>query len=330
MAKAVTLAQRVNERLDREDKRVIGMRMKEAGKYTDREIAEILGVTERTVRNWTRRVREGGVDGLKHRKGAGRPSSINLDRLRKALEKLADGLELTADSASEAIHGMFGVRFVMNYVRRLMHRFGMSPRLTRTKYEKASTQYARRKWQRENMPEIQRLLDEGFTVCAQDEAIITDRTTKNKRLWAGQPLRPVKVSNRKRKRTALYGLLADDGTQMFAQFPRFNSEYFLMFLKAAHRKYGRLAMVLDNAKPHTAGPVKEWVGGTGGDVRLIFLPPYTPEFNASEECWRQVRRNVQAGRHHTSIEELKREVAEFVRLRKFGLNIFRYMLRVYD
>ena len=61
-----------------------------------------------------------------------------------------------------------------------------------------------------------------------------------------------------------------------------NSETFVDFLKDMRQTYGRFVMVLDNASYHKTDMVKNFVKGAGEDVRLIFLPPYTPQLSPIE------------------------------------------------
>ena len=51
-------------------------------------------------------------------------------------------------------------------------------------------------------------------------------------------------------------------------------------------------MVLDSASYHKSKAVREYVESTGGDIELGFLPPYTPQLNAIEELWRQMRHAI--------------------------------------
>lgn len=46
-------------------------------------------------------------------------------------------------------------------------------------------------------------------------------------------------------------------------------------------------VVLDNLGPHKAHEVRELIEGAG--CRLLYLPPYSPDFNPIEQCWSKLK-----------------------------------------
>ncbi|OOV11912.1 DDE endonuclease [Deinococcus sp. LM3] len=54
---------------------------------------------------------------------------------------------------------------------------------------------------------------------------------------------------------------------------------------------GELVVVLDNAAIHRAKAVSAFVE-TQARLSLVYLPPYSPEFNPIEKVWAYVKRNV--------------------------------------
>ena len=54
---------------------------------------------------------------------------------------------------------------------------------------------------------------------------------------------------------------------------------------------GAIYVILDNARPHRAKSVKEYLEQDPNNrIVLLFLPPYSPELNPSESIWLQLRR----------------------------------------
>ena len=56
-----------------------------------------------------------------------------------------------------------------------------------------------------------------------------------------------------------------------------NSDTFIDFLKMLQETYPRFVYVLDNASCHRSEKVNRFIESTGGDIVLVFLPPYTPQ-----------------------------------------------------
>ena len=81
------------------------------------------------------------------------------------------------------------------------------------------------------------------------------------------------------------------------------SSVFKVFLEALHQKYGRVAFVTDNAKSHRSKLVQEYLESTGGDMVLIYLPPYTPQLNPIEIQWRMIKARL-AARYFATEDEM--------------------------
>lgn len=78
-----------------------------------------------------------------------------------------------------------------------------------------------------------------------------------------------------------------------------NSEKFVKFISKAiipHLKNGDF-VIMDNAKIHTSkkNELKKMIEGKGG--KLLFLPPYSPDFNPIEHCWGTLKTVVKSIRH---------------------------------
>jgi transposase len=64
-----------------------------------------------------------------------------------------------------------------------------------------------------------------------------------------------------------------------------NGPKFIDFVRRrlAPRLYPGDVVVLDNLRPHHAPEVRRLIEATG--ARLMFLPPYSPDFSPIEPCW---------------------------------------------
>ena len=52
-------------------------------------------------------------------------------------------------------------------------------------------------------------------------------------------------------------------------------------------------VILDNLRPHKAPRVRELIEGAAG-ARLLYLPPYSPDFNPIENMWSKVKRHLRS------------------------------------
>jgi transposase len=117
----------------REGRRLRAWELKRKG-WSQRAIADALGVTAGAVSQWMRRAREGGVEALRRRVAPGPPSKLSAgqrDRLPAVLARGAEafgfrGEVWTAKRVAAVIRREFGVRYHPNHVGKLLRAAGWS------------------------------------------------------------------------------------------------------------------------------------------------------------------------------------------------------------
>ena len=85
----------------------------------------------------------------------------------------------------------------------------------------------------------------------------------------------------------------------------FNAVTFGLFLRQLlrHRRPGRrMVVVLDNAKYHHARLLQPWLRAHRAVLRLLFLPPYSPQLAPIERVWKLTRRLVMHNRYFPTLE----------------------------
>ena len=53
-------------------------------------------------------------------------------------------------------------------------------------------------------------------------------------------------------------------------------------------------VVMDNLSAHKVAGVRESIEACGAE--LLYLPPYSPDFNPIEQCWAQVKQGLRAAK----------------------------------
>jgi transposase len=104
---------------------------------------------------------------------------------------------------------------------------------------------------------------------------------------------PVQLLAPTRKSLALFGAVNLRNGQLVTQFEKkFNAMTFQTFLeKLLHHAEGRrLVVILDNAKYHHANVLKPFLWIHRKELKLVFLPSYSPELNPIERVWKLTRR----------------------------------------
>jgi len=121
----------------------------------------------------------------------------------------------------------------------------------------------------------------------QDEAGF-GRINKPKYCWCFPGLRPSVPCHHIREYRYAYGAVEPlTGESLFLIMPNCNTICMNIFLRKLSDKYSgdRIIMVCDGAGWHTTNALE-----IPPNIRLIFLPPATPEMNPIEQIWKEIRK----------------------------------------
>jgi transposase len=105
--------------------------------------------------------------------------------------------------------------------------------------------------------------------------------------WAPAGVRPVIPAQIIRQYTyAFSAVCPHDGESFSLIMPYADSEAMEIFMKRMSEQYSqyRLVLVMDQAAWHRTSNLKKF-----GSIRIIYLPPYSPEVNPAEHLWEHIR-----------------------------------------
>lgn len=93
----------------------------------------------------------------------------------------------------------------------------------------------------------------------------------------------------------------------------YNAEIFLKFLENVLKLYpaGKIVMILDNARIHHAKLLKPFLQ-ENNRLQLVFLPPYSPQFNLIEGLWGWLKSEIINNVFYTSVGEIRKAVKDFI------------------
>lgn len=108
-----------------------------------------------------------------------------------------------------------------------------------------------------------------------------------RRCWAPSGVRPVVGAQVVRQYTYAYVAVSPhDGVMDSLILPHVNAGMMSLFLAEVARRHPDvfIVMILDGAGWHRASDLV-----VPENMRLVFLPPYSPELNPSEHVWEEIR-----------------------------------------
>jgi transposase len=116
-----------------------------------------------------------------------------------------------------------------------------------------------------------------------------------------------------RKSVACFGAVSlDTGQFVRMMCPIFNAATFRTFLRRLLRQQTpgrRLIVVLDNARYHHARLLAGFLHHHARQLRLLFLPPYSPQLAPIERVWKLTRRLATHNRYFATLAEVLKAVS---------------------
>ena len=144
----------------------------------------------------------------------------------------------------------------------------------------------------------------GYEIFFLDESIFPLKPYLT-RGWYPIGSRPtIKYIQTPYQKTCAFGALSI-GKVITKLSPKVNGKKYLAFIKRLYKHNKKLCIIVDNAKWHLTSSVLEFIKQKG--IKLIRLPPYSPELNPIEQYWKNIK-NWIATRTWSSLSELMNQL----------------------
>ena len=269
---------------------------------TVESVAKAYGVNIRTVFRWLSMFASGGQQALLSKPIPGRPPKVSEEEMRwigqtvrdKNPQQMKFEFALwTLSLVGEVIYRKFGKRLTKPSVSRIMRILGFTPQRPLYRAWQQDPIFVK-KWQSEEFPrlkaEAKRL---GAEIYFADEAGIRSDYHAGT-TWA--PIGETPVVKATGRRFGLNMISAVNGQGYFRFMVHSGSvtaKVFRAFLKRLMVNAERpIFLVVDGHPVHKAKLVRDYVEQQNGKLRLIHLPPYSPELNPDEQVWGDVKTRV--------------------------------------
>ena len=266
------------------------------------EIAAAFGMNIRTIFKWQAKFVDGGQAALQAKPISGRPPKISEEEMRWIAGAVREntpqqlGFEFglwTLSLLRELIKREFGKSLVLESVRRIMILMGFSAQKPLYQAWQQDPELVK-KWATETYPAIkEEARAAGATIYFADEAgIRSDYHTGT--TWAPVGETPVVTVTGRRFSFNMISAVSPRGDFRFMIYEGYGTaEVFKEFLKRLMIGATKpVYVVVDGHSIHKAKIVKEYVGSHNGNLKLFYLPPYSPHLNPDEQVWAHVKRQV--------------------------------------
>ena len=131
----------------------------------------------------------------------------------------------------------------------------------------------------------------------------------------------------RRTRFHVFGCMLLNGKDVVLISDRARSDDFITLLRLIrrHNPFDTIVLIVDNASIHTS--MKTLDAAAELDIKLVFLPPYSPDLNPIEFSWRDCKRELWLRDVNTARITFKSTFLSYVNERK--LSYSRRWLRLY-
>ena len=169
----------------------------------------------------------------------------------------------------------------------------------------------------------------GYELVSIDEASF-QLATGYKRVWFLKGKKPKRAFFWSNKKLTVFGALTSSSKFYYDFYVAQNSITFSLFLDnlfAWLDQSKKYVLILDNASFHKTNIVKEFLAEKKGWIAVEYIPPYSPELNPIETCWKVTKYAVTKSQHFETIDAMQEKLEEFWHKHIFMQRFITYLCR---
>jgi len=279
------------------------------------QVAEILLFDEKTSRHYFERYQQGGPKALLDDHHSGAELKLDTHQMSKLESYLEEHILPDAKSVIAHIDKQYGVRYSVIGVTDLLHRLGFyykKPTHVPGKQDPAQQQAFHKEYEHlkankgENdpiyfadatHPQHNSIPSYGWIKKGQEKELKANCGRQRLNINEAINIETLEPT------TGFYDTInTDSAIDLFAK------------IEAKPPDSNVIYVIVDNDRYYRSRLLKKHLKGT--KIKLIFLPPYSPNSNLIERYWKFFKKKVLNNRYYETFEEFKRACESFFRKRK--------------
>ena len=279
--------------------RKIAVRAVEENGYSPEDVIRVLGLSRSTIYEWLKRFRAHGYEGLDTKKAPGASPLVTEEMdiwlketvLESTPEDFGCDTTLwTCDLLAQLLAERYGVQVIGETINHHLHKLELTnqkPNYIPREQDPVAVDH----FVNEEFPKIQRFANKiGADIGFEDEAGVDLREHSGK-TWGARGVRPDAFVTGKRGRLNVLSIVTAQGELGYhVAEKRINSDEYIRFLSQLVKERTRpLILIVDRAPFHCSRKVRIFIWHHRRQVRLIYLPAYSPEYNPDEHVWEEIK-----------------------------------------
>ena len=289
------------------------------------QVAEILLFDEKTSRHYFERYQKDGLQALLDDNYSGAESKLDKHQMSELEGYLEEHIFTDAKSVIAHIYKQYKVRYSLSGVTDLLHRLGFSYKKPTHVPGKQDT--LRQRAFLEEYEQLRASKGENDPIYFAD-ATHPQHNSVPSYGWIKKGQEKELKANCGRQRLNINGAINIETFESTTGFyDTINAQATIdLFTKieAKHPDADAIYIIVDNARYYRSSLLKEHVKGT--KIKLIFLPPYSPNLNLIERYWKFFKKKVLNNQYYETFEEFKLACKSFFRKRKKYLSELQTLL----
>jgi len=167
----------------------------------------------------------------------------------------------------------------------------------------------------------------GHTIVTFDEAAFRLVPVYHK-VWFLKGQKPNGVFFWSNKKLEIFGALIDGKKLYYEWHDSLNSFTYKTFLSGfitTLSKRKKYLFIFDNAPYHKSSSIMNYLKNLNQNIKIEFLPPYSPELNPTETCWKIIKNNITNSTYFPTIEDMQNKIDAFLQKHFFNLKVSHYL-----
>lgn len=278
-------------------------------------IAKFYNVHRATIYRWkVKYTQNENFNCLLRKPGSGRPEKLTpnkLKRLRRIVLKPASRFNYETD--------FWTCRRLIQVLRKKLHLTISQPTMWRVLrrlnlvYKKPECRYyqadenLRRRWLNYELPKILKIAKKYRAILYFEDETTISLAPVLAKTWAPRGEIPIQKATGLRASLAAMSAISKSGKLLFTLHDkRIASKEVICFLRQMLKHHPRrhLVVVMDQAPPHISKKTKTFISEQRR-LHVFYLPPYSPDFNPSEEVWNHLKNGELKGHQAQTKGEIK-------------------------
>ena len=273
--------------------------------YRPEDVIKILGLSRSTLYDWLKRFREHGYEGLNTKKAPGARPLVTAE-----MEAWLKGIVLetrpenfgydttlwTCDLLAALISRHYNVQVIGATINHHLHQLGLTnqqPNYRPLEQDPAVVE----RYLNEKFPKIQRFASKVGAEIGFEDAAAVDLRERSGKTWSERGIRPDVSVTGKRGRLNILSVVTPNGKLHYPVTEKnIASQEYIQFLnQIIEYRQQPIFLIVDRASFHRSKRVRWFVWRHRRQIRIFYLPAYSPELNPDEHVWEEIK-DKQLGR----------------------------------